>query len=128
VSTLQKLGELQDLRGKNITCDRYRPSFSYKFKIQASVFCPPRSGSVIMVQEPGYGSGSFLSTSKISKNNLDFYYLVPFFDFLSLKTDAIVLLKDYKQKSSEKNSTKKHYSDKVPSFLILNRSFGAGWF
>jgi hypothetical protein len=58
-----------------------------------------------MDQEPRYWSGSFLSTSKISRNNLDFYYLVTFFDFLSLKSDEIVLLKDYKQKNSEKTLT-----------------------
>jgi hypothetical protein len=50
-------------------------------------FGPPGSGSNSQI----YGSGSFYHHAKIgSKKNLDSYYFVTLFDFLSLKKDVNV--------------------------------------
>jgi hypothetical protein len=52
------------------------------------VFGPPGSGSTS--QRYGSGSGSrFLLSCKNSKKNLDSYYFVTLFDFLSLKNDVV---------------------------------------
>jgi hypothetical protein len=51
------------------------------------VFGPPGSGSGSTSQR--YGSGSFHQHAKNSKKNLDSYYFVTLFDFLSLKNDVI---------------------------------------
>ncbi len=55
------------------------------------VFGPPGSGSI----SQRYGSGS--SSCKNSKKNLDSYYFVTLFDFLSLKKDVNVPSKSNKQ-------------------------------
>ncbi len=52
------------------------------------VFGPPGSGSISTSQR--YGSGSFYHHAKIEENNLDSYYFVTLFDFLSLKNDVNV--------------------------------------
>ncbi len=60
------------------------------------VFGPTGSGSTSW----RYGSGSFYHHAKIvrSKKNLDSYYFVTLFDFLSLKYDVNVPSKSNKQK------------------------------
>jgi hypothetical protein len=71
------------------------------------VFGPPGSGST----SHRYGSGSrillwiriLLSSCKNSKKNLDSYYFVTLFDFLSLKNDVNVASKSNKQKNCVKN-------------------------
>jgi hypothetical protein len=45
----------------------------------------------------------FLSPSKNSKKKLDYFCFLPFFDFLSLKTDVNVPSKSIKQKTFFKN-------------------------
>jgi hypothetical protein len=55
------------------------------------VFGPPGSGSTSQM----YGSGS---SCKNSKKNLDSFYFVTFFDFLSLKNDVNVPSNSKKQK------------------------------
>jgi hypothetical protein len=65
------------------------------------VFGPPGSGST----SHRYGSGSFYHHGKKNNNNLDSYYFVTLFDFLSLKYDVNV---PYLQKViSRKNCVKK---------------------
>ena len=56
----------------------------------------PGSGSGSTSQR--YGSGSFYHHAKNSKTNLDSYYFVTLFDFLSLKNDVNVASKSNKQK------------------------------
>jgi hypothetical protein len=60
------------------------------------VFGPPGSGSTS--QRYGSGSGSFYHHAKNSKENLDSYYFVTLFDFLSSKNDVNVPSKSNKQK------------------------------
>jgi hypothetical protein len=61
------------------------------------VFGPPGSGSTS--QRYGSGSGSFYHHAKIvRKKNLDSFYFVTLFDFLSLKNDVNVPSKSNKQK------------------------------
>ncbi len=63
------------------------------------VFGPPGSGSTS--QRYGSGSGSFYHHAKIVRKNLievDSYYFVTLFDFLSLKNDVNVPSKRNKQK------------------------------
>ncbi len=55
------------------------------------VFGPPGSGSTS--QRYGSGSGSFYTHAKIVKKNLDSFYFVTLFDFLSLKNDVNVPFK-----------------------------------
>jgi hypothetical protein len=70
------------------------------------VFGPPGSGSGSTSQRygSGYGScsgfesGSFYHHAKIVRKNLDSYYFVTLFDFLSLKNDVNVASKSNKQK------------------------------
>jgi hypothetical protein len=68
------------------------------------VFGPPGSGSGSTGQRYGsgsgscFGSGSFYYHAKIVKKNLDSYYFVTLFDFLSLKNDVNVASKSNKQK------------------------------
>ncbi len=59
------------------------------------VFGPTGFGSI----NQRYGSGSFSSSSKNSKKNLDSYCFVTSFDFLSLKNDVNVPSKCNKQKN-----------------------------
>jgi hypothetical protein len=47
---------------------------------------------------PGSGSGSFYHHAKNSKKNLDSYFFVTLFDFLSLKNDVNLASKSNKQK------------------------------
>jgi hypothetical protein len=61
------------------------------------VFGPPGSGSGSTCQR--YGSGSFYRHAKIVKKNLDSYYFVTLFEFLSLKNDLNVASKSHKQKN-----------------------------
>jgi hypothetical protein len=56
---------------------------------------PHRSGSI--GQRYGSGSGLSLSSCKNSKKNLDSYYFVTLFDFLSLKNYVNVPSKSNKQ-------------------------------
>jgi hypothetical protein len=63
------------------------------------VFGPPGSGST----SQRYGSGSFYHHAKIVKKNLDSFYFVTLFDFLSLKNDVNVPSKRNKQKNCRKN-------------------------
>ncbi len=51
-------------------------------------FGPPGSGSTS--QRYGSGSGSFYHHAKIVRKNLNSYYFVTLFDFLSLKNDVNV--------------------------------------
>ncbi len=66
------------------------------------VFGPPGSGSTS--QRNGSGSGScsgswsFYHHAKIVRKNLDSYYFVTSFDFLSMKNDVNVASKSNKQK------------------------------
>ena len=46
-----------------------------------------------------YGSGSFYHHAKNSKTNLDSYYFVTLFDFLSLKNDVNVASKSKSRKN-----------------------------
>jgi hypothetical protein len=70
------------------------------------VFGPPGSGSRSTSQRYGSGSGScsgsgsgfFYHHAKIVRKNLDSYYFVTLFNFLSLKNDVNVALKSNKQK------------------------------
>ncbi len=68
------------------------------------VFGPPGSGSNSQRygsgsgSYSGSGSGSFYHLTKIVKKNLDSYYFVILFDFLSLKNDVNVASKSNKQK------------------------------
>jgi hypothetical protein len=57
------------------------------------VFGPPGSGSICQ----RYGSGSFCHHAK-NKKNLDSYYFVTLFDFLSLENYVNVLSNSNKQK------------------------------
>jgi hypothetical protein len=52
-------------------------------------FEPPGSGSQY-ISGSGSGSGSFYPHAKIVRKNLDSYYFVTLFDFLSLKNDVNV--------------------------------------
>jgi hypothetical protein len=62
------------------------------------VFGPPGSGSTSQGYGSGFGSGmDLLSSCKNSKKNLDSYYFVTLFDFLSLKNYVIVSSKTNKQ-------------------------------
>jgi hypothetical protein len=56
------------------------------------VFGPPGSGST------SQRYGSFYHHAKIVKKNLDSYYFVTLFDFLSLKIDVNVALKSNRQR------------------------------
>ncbi len=70
------------------------------------VFGPPGSGSGFTSQRYGSGSGVLLwiririllSSCKNSKKNLDSYYFVTLFEFLSLKNVVNVASKSHKQK------------------------------
>jgi hypothetical protein len=62
------------------------------------VFGPPGSGSTSQRYGCGSGSGSFYQHAKNSKKNLDSYYFVTLFDFISLKNDVNVPSKSNKQK------------------------------
>jgi hypothetical protein len=62
------------------------------------VYGPPGSGSGSISQRCGSGSGSFYHHAKNSKKNLDSYYFMTLFDFLSLKNDVNVPSKSNKQK------------------------------
>jgi hypothetical protein len=62
------------------------------------VFWPPGSGSA----SQRYGSGSFYHHAKIVKKNLESYYFVTLFDFLSLKNNITVPSKSNKEKNCVK--------------------------
>jgi hypothetical protein len=63
------------------------------------VFWPPGSGSTSQSYRSGSGSGSFYHHAKIIKKNLESYYFVTLFDFLSLKNNENVPSKSNKQNS-----------------------------
>jgi hypothetical protein len=62
------------------------------------VFGPSGSGSTSQRYGSGSGTGPFFYHAKKSKKNLDSYYFVTLFDFLSLKNDVNVPSKSNKQK------------------------------
>jgi hypothetical protein len=62
------------------------------------VFGPPGSGSISHRYGSGSGSGS-LSSCKNSKKNIDSYYFVTLFDFLSLENYVNVPSKSNKQQN-----------------------------
>jgi hypothetical protein len=61
------------------------------------VFGPPGSGSTSQRNGSGSGSGSgsFYHHTKIVRKNLDSYYFVTLYDFLSLKNDVNVPSKSF---------------------------------
>ncbi len=62
------------------------------------VFGPPGSGSGSTRQRVWIRIRILLSSCKIVRKNLDSYYFVTLFEFLSLKNDVNVASKSHKQK------------------------------
>ncbi len=67
------------------------------------VFGPPGSGSISQRYGSGSGPGSFYHHAKIIRKNLESYYFVTLFDFLSLKNNVNVPV------PSKSNKQKKLY-------------------